>query len=51
MNAADMRLAANAVAVHACSMTNKREPIDDMIGAYVWMRRQEARAALRRAFS
>jgi hypothetical protein len=38
-----MRLAIGRRLDHFSAMLEKREPIDDLIDAFVWMRRQEAR--------
>jgi hypothetical protein len=40
MNSPDIRLAAKASARQAGDMAKKREPIDDMIDAHVWLRRR-----------
>jgi hypothetical protein len=40
--APDLNLAVAAFGIHADDMAKKRKPIDDLIDALVWMRRQNA---------
>src|ERR1019366_9147918 len=38
-NAPDLKLAASTFSVHAADMAKRRKPIDGLIDAHVWMRR------------